>query len=122
MKHKNKGFKENPLILKEMKIYVYQNTKKIKKIGLNAWLFREHPFALHPARCGQGYMRRWTVNTSSKHVAFSRDPNPIKSKIKEIVFSERKLRFEHVPVKLNGVPLIMRGKVKVPREYKWLFI
>ena len=38
------------------------------------------------------------------------------SKTKWIVFSERKLRFEHVPVKLNGVSLIMSGKVKVPRE------
>jgi hypothetical protein len=33
MKHKYKGFKENPLILtEEEKIYEYQDAKKIKKI------------------------------------------------------------------------------------------
>ena len=29
MRHKYKGFKENPLILTEQKIYEHQNTKKI---------------------------------------------------------------------------------------------
>jgi hypothetical protein len=32
MGHKYKGYKENPLILTEKKIYEHQNTKKIKKI------------------------------------------------------------------------------------------
>ena len=50
MKHKYKGLKENPLILTGKKIYEYQNTKKIKKILWNAWLFRGHPFVQHPAR------------------------------------------------------------------------
>jgi hypothetical protein len=31
MKLKFKGFKENPLILKEKKIYEHQNTMKVKK-------------------------------------------------------------------------------------------
>ena len=50
------------------------------------------------------------MDTASKYVAehkisFSTNPNPIKSKTKGIVFSERKLRFEPVTVKLDGVPL-----------------
>ena len=32
MRHKYKGFKENPVILTEKKIYEHQNTKKINKI------------------------------------------------------------------------------------------
>ena len=32
MRHKYKGFKDNPLILTEKKIYEHQNKKKIKKI------------------------------------------------------------------------------------------
>ena len=31
MRHNYKGFKENPLILTEKKIYEHQNTKKINK-------------------------------------------------------------------------------------------
>jgi hypothetical protein len=32
MKHKYKGFKDNPLLLTETKIHEHQNKKKIKKI------------------------------------------------------------------------------------------
>ena len=61
---------------------------------------------LCPSRSGLQEM----LDTASKYVAehkisFSTNPNPIKSKTKGMVFSERKLRFEPVPVILDGVPL-----------------
>ena len=50
MKQKYKELKENPAILIEKKIYEHQNTKEKKKILQNIWLFRGHPFVLHPAQ------------------------------------------------------------------------
>jgi hypothetical protein len=51
MKLNYKGFKENPSLLTETKIYEHHNTRKIKKILRNVYLFRAHPFVLHPAGC-----------------------------------------------------------------------
>ena len=51
MRHKYKGFKGNVLEIIEKKMYKDQNTKKIKKIYKNSWLFRGHPYVLHKARC-----------------------------------------------------------------------
>ena len=48
MKDKYKGFKENLSIITEKKFYEHQNTKKIKKILRNAWLFTGHPFVMLP--------------------------------------------------------------------------
>ena len=61
MKQKSKGFKGNPIRLKGKKIYQHQKTKKIKKILQNAWLFRGHPFVLHPARC-TGQHQSWALS------------------------------------------------------------
>ena len=54
MKHKSKGFEENPVIWKGKKIYKHQKLKKIKKVLQNAWQFRGHPFFMHTARCPLG--------------------------------------------------------------------
>ena len=67
MRHIYKGFKENPLILTEKKIYEHQNTKEIKKILWGAWLFRGHPFILHPARCALDPSLEVFLNTIKIH-------------------------------------------------------
>ena len=67
---------------------------------------------LCPSRSGLQEM----LDTASKYVAehkisFSTNPNPIKSKTKGIVFSETKLRFEPLPVKLV-VSLFLGWKIQ----------
>ena len=73
MKHKYKGFKTNPGIAKETKIYELKKTKKIKEILQNAWLFRGHPFVLHKAQ--------WSLKDLFKGSVYTTHQNAFKDRI-----------------------------------------
>ena len=61
---------------------------------------------LCPSRSGLQEMLDIASKYAAEHkISFSTDVIPAKSKTKGIVFSDRKLRFNPVPIKLNGNPL-----------------
>ena len=61
---------------------------------------------LCPSRSGLKKMLNIASRFAAEHkISFSTNVIPAKSKTKGIVFSDRKLRFNPVPIKLDGNPL-----------------
>ena len=68
---------------------------------------------LCPSRTGLQEMVDIASKYAAEHrISFSTNSDPIKSKTKGIIFSERKLKFSPVPIMLNGDPLPWVEKAK----------